>query len=75
MARHPLFFITITIIVAAAFTGLSVVIFDEDKDPEYLYAPNNAQSVKDREYVRDIFGYPVVLVGHTLGTPFRWCTK
>lgn len=62
MGRYPLRTVAASLLVTAVLSALAVVQFHEDKDPEHLYAPNGAQSVKDRSYVREVYGYPAILV-------------
>ncbi|CAD7700500.1 unnamed protein product [Ostreobium quekettii] len=61
VARRPLIFILLPILCTAVLGVLALRNFEEDDNPEHLYAPNSADSVDDRLYVRQEFEHPAVV--------------
>eukprot|EP00803_Ostreobium_quekettii_P005785 evm.model.scf_971.2 EVM.evm.TU.scf_971.2 scf_971:22748-36081(-) len=60
-SRHPFMLIFLPLALTAGLGTVALLEFKQDENPGRLYAPHDADSIVDREYVREEFGYPVVM--------------
>ena len=55
IARHPLPFIVIPIVISLGMAGCMATLQEQNDDGEYLYVPTNAPSLDERKFFEDTF--------------------